>query len=167
MRPPVPLGLSPLWGSPNAHLALARSIWEKKYGTAANHVVKQTGGTLVPLAKIKDDKAARSARRAAAAARGYAPPPAAAGEVAAPERRRREFEPPKADLGWKARSGPSSPSAGAAPGPAPASAPRPAAAAGGKPAEKMHPSWEAKRKQAEALKQVSALKPQGKKITFD
>ncbi|GAA5933620.1 hypothetical protein JCM3775_003754 [Rhodotorula graminis] len=143
-----------------------QAIWEKKYGTAANHVVKQTGGTLVPLAKIKDDKAARAARRAAAAARGDAPPAAAAGGggEAAPERRRREFEPPKADLGWKARSGPSSSSAAATNN---AAAPRPAAGAGGKPAEKMHPSWEAKRKQAEALKQVSALKPQGKKITFD
>lgn len=30
--------------------------------------------------------------------------------------------------------------------------------------EKMHPSWEAKRKQAEALK---STQPQGKKITFD
>lgn len=31
----------------------------------------------------------------------------------------------------------------------------------------MHPSWEAKRKQAEALKNVAAMQPQGKKITFD
>jgi hypothetical protein len=31
----------------------------------------------------------------------------------------------------------------------------------------VHPSWEAKRKAAEALKQSAALKPQGKKITFD
>jgi len=84
-----------------------------------------------------------------------------------PERRRREFEPPKADLGWKARSGPSASAASTSTGAAAPGAPRPAAAAGGKPAEKMHPSWEAKRKQAEALKQVSALKPQGKKITFD
>ncbi|GAA5850371.1 hypothetical protein JCM9279_006544 [Rhodotorula babjevae] len=142
-----------------------QAIWEKKYGTAANHVVKQTGGTLVPLAKIKDDKAARSARRAAAAARGDAP----AAPADAPERKRREFEPPQADLGWKARTGPSSSSTSTATGAASGAAsgaPRPAAA-GGKPAEKMHPSWEAKRKQAEALKQVSALKPQGKKITFD
>ena len=153
MRPPLPLpplGLSPPPRDPtDADLVPARSIWEKKYGTAANHVVKQTGGTLVPLAKIKDDKAARSARRAAAAARGDAPPPPAAAGEAAPERRRREFEPPKADLGWKARSGPSSSSAGAAPTAAASGAPRSAAAAGGKPAEKMHPSW------------------QGKKITFD
>ncbi|BGP47446.1 hypothetical protein JCM10450v2_003298 [Rhodotorula kratochvilovae] len=124
-----------------------QAIWEKKYGSAANHVVKSTGGTLVPIAKIKDDKAARAARRAARASGDASAAPE-------PERKRREFAPPQADLGWKKRD-----------------APKPAAAAAagapGAPAEKMHPSWEAKRKQSEALKQSASIQPQGKKVTFD
>ncbi|GAA6055894.1 hypothetical protein JCM3770_002348 [Rhodotorula araucariae] len=136
-----------------------QAIWEKKYGSAANHVVKSTGGTLVPIAKIKDDKAARAARRAARASGDTS---AAAAAAVEPERRRREFAPPKADLGWKKRV--EHRPATTAPGPGPG--PGAAAAAGGAPAEKMHPSWEAKRKQSEALKHSASIQPQGKKITF-
>lgn len=125
------------------------SIWEKKYGSAAAHVVKANGGKPVPLAKVKEQKAKRAERQrnappasAATSAPAHDAPNA---EVPAPPRRH-QFHEPKADIGWKKREEVKAAEAAA---------------------EKMHPSWEAKRKAAEALKQSAALKPQGKKITFD
>ncbi|GAA5909015.1 hypothetical protein JCM6882_004968 [Rhodosporidiobolus microsporus] len=121
-----------------------QAIWEKKFGSAANHVVKAAGGKAVPLAKMKEIKAKRAA--------------AASGEGPAP-RDERPAEP--FDI-KNARGGSANPNAqglGAK-----------ARAFGGvaaAPEEKMHPSWEAKRKQKEALMNSAAIQPQGKKVVFD
>ncbi|GAA5861131.1 hypothetical protein JCM3774_002200 [Rhodotorula dairenensis] len=124
-----------------------QAIWEKKYGSAAAHVVKANGGKPVPLAKVKEQKAKRAERqRNAPPAPASAPAHDAPNAEVPPAPRRHQFQEPKADIGWKKRE-----------------EVKAAEAAG----EKMHPSWEAKRKAAEALKQSAALKPQGKKITFD
>jgi len=121
------------------------SIWEKKYGNAAAHVVKQSGGKPVPLDKLKKNKKAIKNGTELPA-----PPP-------------RSTEPEKPFNPANAPGGSANPNAQpvaprkAGYGPA-------AAKASSAPAEKMHPSWEAKRKAAEALK---TSQPQGKKITFD
>ncbi|BGP54879.1 hypothetical protein JCM8202v2_002466 [Rhodotorula sphaerocarpa] len=129
-----------------------QAIWEKKYGSAAAHVVKANGGKPAPLAKVKEQKAKRvKANAGRPAPASYTESSASAQDYAAdaapPARRERPtFTEPQADLGWKKRAD---------------------AKAATEAAEKVHPSWEAKRKAAEALKQSAALKPQGKKITFD
>lgn len=121
------------------------SIWEKKYGSAAAHVVKQSGGKPVPLDKLKKNKKAIKNGTELPA-----PPP-------------RSTEPEKPFNPANAPGGSANPNAQpvaprkAGYGPA-------AAKASSAPAEKMHPSWEAKRKAAEAFK---TSQPQGKKITFD
>ncbi|GAA5986853.1 hypothetical protein JCM10908_000922 [Rhodotorula pacifica] len=124
-----------------------QAIWEKKYGSAAAHVVKANGGKPVPLAKVKEQKAKRAERQRnappAAAPQPHQSAPTSNGDAAP---RRHQFQEPKADIGWKKREEVKAAEAAA---------------------EKVHPSWEAKRKAAEALKQSAAMKPQGKKITFD
>ncbi|GJN89504.1 hypothetical protein Rhopal_002491-T1 [Rhodotorula paludigena] len=122
-----------------------QAIWEKKFGSAANHVVKAAGGKPVPLAKMKEQKAQRAARKA-----GSGPPATAAASSAGPaEPRGRTFQQPQSDGGWKKRD-----------------EKKPAGGGDGAAAEKMHPSWEAKRKAAE-MQKLGAVAPQGKKITFD
>ncbi|GAA5892220.1 hypothetical protein JCM5296_003208 [Sporobolomyces johnsonii] len=120
-----------------------QAIWEKKYGSAAAHVVKAAGGKPIPADKLK-----KKGKKGAA--------------VAAPANDKVEpFDP------LHARGGSMNPNAQAL-GPRKPSKPEGAPAGGGaKKEEKMHPSWEAKRKAAEALKNSAAIKPQGKKITFD
>ncbi|GAA5859715.1 hypothetical protein JCM8547_006996 [Rhodosporidiobolus lusitaniae] len=129
-----------------------QAIWEKKFGSAANHVVKSQGGKPVPLAKMKELKKKR--------ANGTAPEPALSNEPYNPLNARGGSTNPNAqDLGNKARSfGGKVGTTGAAPVTAGAAG---AAASG----EKMHPSWEAKRMLKE--QQALAAKPAGKKITFD
>ncbi|KAG0665581.1 hypothetical protein C6P46_006364 [Rhodotorula mucilaginosa] len=123
-----------------------QAIWEKKYGSAAAHVVKANGGKPVPLAKVKEQKAKRAERQRNAPPGPAAPAYDAPNAEVPPPPRRHQFQEPKADVGWKKREEVKAAEAAA---------------------EKVHPSWEAKRKAAEALKQSAALKPQGKKITFD
>ncbi|POY73749.1 hypothetical protein BMF94_3287 [Rhodotorula taiwanensis] len=137
-----------------------QAIWEKKFGSAAAHVVKANGGKPVPLAKVKQQKTQRAERQRAnpstkstgplSTSGSFAPSydndgPATAA-AAPPRRDRHSFHEPQADPGWKKRE---------------------EVKKQAEEAEKVHPSWEAKRKAAEALKQSAALKPQGKKITFD
>ncbi|BGP15401.1 hypothetical protein JCM10213_005099 [Rhodosporidiobolus nylandii] len=121
-----------------------QAIWEKKFGSAANHITKAAGQKPVPLAKMKEQKA----RKAAIASGKIAPPPEKPQEPFDIKHSRGGSANPNAQsLGPKART------FGGAPVPE---------------GEKMHPSWEAKRKQKEALAQVAAGgPPQGKKITFD
>lgn len=123
-----------------------QAIWEQKYGSAAAHVVKANGGKPVPLAKVKEQKAKRAERQRNAPPAPAAPAYDAPNAEVPPPPRRHQFQEPKADVGWKKREEVKAAEAAA---------------------EKVHPSWEAKRKAAEALKQSAALKPQGKKITFD
>ncbi|GAA5927791.1 hypothetical protein JCM1841_005761 [Sporobolomyces salmonicolor] len=123
-----------------------QAIWEKKYGSAAAHVVKAAGGKPIPADKLK-----KKGKKGAATT--AADPPAS--DNVEP------FDP------LHARGGSTNPNAQAL-GPRRPSKPEGATARGGaNKEEKMHPSWEAKRKAAEALKNSAAMKPQGKKITFD
>lgn len=151
------------------------SIWEKKYGSGANHVVKETGGKPAPVklskadAKKKDKKARtaddnffvtpfdpskapdahrnvnaqplgeRKIRRPTVTYNNPVAPPVIASKVVAPT-------PPS----YQQR------------GPA-----RPPAPVKSKIEEGMHPSWVAKKKAAEALQNLAAVAPKGKKITFD
>ncbi|GAA6058866.1 hypothetical protein JCM10212_002810 [Sporobolomyces blumeae] len=132
-----------------------QAIWEKKYGSAAAHVVKASGGKPVPLEKLKKNKAARK--------NGTADPAPRKPEENKP------FNPLNAPGGSTNPNaqpvGPrkTAPAATAASGATSYGAPASAAP----PGEKMHPSWEAKRKAAEALKNSASIQPQGKKITFD
>lgn len=140
-----------------------RRIWEKKYGSAAAHVVKAQGGKPLPVDKLKQNKKAIRAgaesvpkslkpKKGDAAAAGTSKPEA--------QQAQEPFNPANAPGGSaNPNAQPVAPRQrgyGAA-----TATPGSGTAAGG---EKMHPSWEAKRKQAEALK---STQPQGKKITFD
>ncbi|GAA5976273.1 hypothetical protein JCM11641_001101 [Rhodosporidiobolus odoratus] len=120
-----------------------QAIWEKKFGSAANHITKASGGKAVPLAKMKEQKA----KRAAAAALAETQPPAPQEPFDIKHSRGGSANPNAQSLGKSRAFG-----AGVA------------AALG----EKMHPSWEAKRKQKEAMQAMNVgAAPQGKKITFD
>lgn len=140
-------------------------MWEKEYGERANHIVVANGGKPLSAkemkalqekeaARRKDGRDGRSRqqqdwqqgfKRDGNAQRPQAGrPPRTDRPQQQQERPPRHAEPRAQDHGWK-------------------TAPKKADA----PAEKMHPSWEAKRKAAEALKQSAAIKPAGKKIVFD
>ncbi|GAA6007390.1 hypothetical protein JCM10207_006325 [Rhodosporidiobolus poonsookiae] len=137
-----------------------QAIWEKKFGSAANHVVKAAGGKPVPLAQIKEQKAKRAAAAASSSSgKATRQPTQGADEPYDPRHGRGGSTNPNAQSLGKSRAfgGPYTVPAPAAPAPA-------VAAEGG---EKMHPSWEAKRRQKEALKQSAAAPVQGKKIVFD
>ncbi|GAA5882645.1 hypothetical protein JCM16303_006523 [Sporobolomyces ruberrimus] len=122
-----------------------QAIWEKKFGSAAAHVVKAGGGKPVPLDKLKKNKKAIKS-----------------GEPVPRTKSDKPVEPEKPFDPAHAPGGSANPNAQPI---APRKVGYGAAAAVPKTeGEKMHPSWEAKRKQAEALKTVQ---PQGKKITFD
>ncbi|GAA5937203.1 BUD22 family protein [Sporobolomyces koalae] len=126
-----------------------QAIWEKKYGQAAAHVVKATGGKPLPIDKLKANKKAIRSGESAPKSRREAQKKAK-DEPAAEEK---PFDP------LHARGGSTNPNAQpVAPRKIGYGAPAPAVT------EKVHPSWEAKRKAAEALK---TTQPQGKKITFD
>ncbi|GAA5904630.1 BUD22 family protein [Sporobolomyces salmoneus] len=131
-----------------------QAIWEKKYGSAAAHVVKAQGGKPLPVDKLKKNKKAIKAgesvpskvnnnNKTDSAAVEETPfnPANAPGGSANPNAQ--PIAPRKGGYGSAATNGTATTTTTG---------------------EKMHPSWEAKRKQAEALKSVQ---PQGKKITFD
>ncbi|BGP24041.1 BUD22 family protein [Rhodotorula toruloides] len=142
-----------------------RAMWEKEYGEKANHIVVANGGKPLSAKEMKalqEKEAARHKegrdgrhrqqqdRQQGFKRDGNAQRPQA-GRPPRPDRPQQQQERPfhdaaprAQDQGWK-------------------SAPKKADG----PVEKMHPSWEAKRKAAEALKQSVATKPAGKKIVFD
>lgn len=140
-----------------------RRIWEKKYGSGANHIAKTTGAKpAVP----KGGKAGKKASTAAAAAKeeSFDPrhaPGGSANPNAVPVGERKLSRP---TITYKSQQ-PIVPAAAlkvaeAIPAPARTKIVK------SKIEEGMHPSWEAKRRAQEALANLSAA-PKGKKITFD
>lgn len=126
------------------------SIWEQKYGSGAKHIAKANG---TPAAPAKGTKAAKTKAGKAAAAAVEADPEKL-------DARYQPFDPAKAAAAG-GRPG-QAPNANAAPlGERKVVRAPPAVMAG----EKMHPSWEAKRRAAEQAVLQNAA-PQGKKITF-
>ncbi|BGP31409.1 hypothetical protein JCM10296v2_003173 [Rhodotorula toruloides] len=143
-----------------------RAMWEKEYGEKANHIVVANGGKPLSAKEMKALQEKEAARRKDGREgrprqqqdwqqgfkRDGDPQRPQKGRPPCPDRPQqqqrdrpaRDAEPRAQDQGWK-------------------TAPKKADA----PAEKMHPSWEAKRKAAEALKLSAAGKPAGKKIVFD
>lgn len=125
----------------------AYRIWEQKYGSGAKHIAKANG---TPAAPPKGTKAAKTKAGKAATAAAEANPE----ELDA---RYQPFDPAKA-VGRPGQA----PNANAMPvGERKVARAPPAVMAG----EKMHPSWEAKRRAAEQAVLQNAA-PQGKKITF-
>jgi hypothetical protein len=134
------------------------SIWEKKYGQAAAHVVKASGGKPLPVDKLKKNKKLLKAGEPVT----YSIKSSSNNNTikTVPTEEDKPFNPANA------------PGGSANPNAQPIAPRKVGYGQQGQPTsttttatgEKMHPSWEAKRKQAEALKQTQ---PQGKKITFD
>ncbi|KAL8290103.1 hypothetical protein RQP46_003042 [Phenoliferia psychrophenolica] len=112
-----------------------RAIWEQKYGSGANHIVADIGGA---PAATKGGKGAAKPTKKAARSSGAT---AAAADAAPPS-----FDPAKAG--------------GANSQPVLERKVRPLKIEQG-----MHPSWEAKRRAADAAERLAAA-PKGKKITF-
>lgn len=136
-------------------------IWEKKFGRNANHVKKQQEEERAASEAKALAAKARAAQRLAAATQGDAPGPGGRG-------RGRAFVPPpsmipsRLDGGWKggAENRKAAPVGGRGVG-VPSSR-KPAAAPK---EEKLHPSWEAKKRLKEK-EQIGILPAQGKKIKF-
>ncbi|GAA6035729.1 hypothetical protein JCM8097_005672 [Rhodosporidiobolus ruineniae] len=153
-----------------------QAIWEKKFGSAANHVVKAVGGKPVPMSKIKEHKAKRAASGGANGASSDRParPPRPERDPNEPfnplHSRGGSTNPNAQSLGANQRSFGGGFRTGGAGGAGPAAtggaALAPAVAAAAPSGEKMHPSWEAKRKQKEAMLAIGSA-PQGKKVVFD
>ncbi|BGO90931.1 hypothetical protein NBRC10512_002316 [Rhodotorula toruloides] len=143
-----------------------RAMWEKEYGEKANHIVVANGGKPLSAKEMKALQEKEAARRKdgrdgrprqqqdrqqgfkrdanAQRPQGGRPPRPDRPQQQQRDRPARDAQPRAQDQGWQ-------------------TAPKKADA----PAEKMHPSWEAKRKAAEALKLSAVSKPAGKKIVFD
>lgn len=133
-------------------------IWEKKYGSGANHVVKETGGVPAPPkgSKAKASSSATATKKSIRAATAAA----AAAEIA---------EPVKFDL--TTQRGAEHNANNSVLGPRivrpERKVPAGAAGAGGEVGEKVHPSWEAKKKAAELLRVSLESGGKGKKIVFN
>lgn len=122
------------------------SIWEKKYGSGAKHVAKAAG---TPAAPAKGTRSAKTKAGKAATAAAEARPE----ELDA---RYQPFDPTKAS------TRPGQENANAVPvAERKVVRPPPKVMEG----DKMHPSWEAKRRAAEQVQMVADA-PKGKKITF-
>lgn len=154
----------------------ARSIWEKKYGSGANHVVKTTGGV---AATQKGKHAKKTKKELEVAVKPFDPlnAPGGSTNVNAQPLGQRKVVRPTVTYKSKAPVVPVEVAkiAQFQPAPAPRAAPRPAQARAPLPPPKppvsrieegMHPSWEAKRRAQEALANLASA-PKGKKITFD
>lgn len=132
-----------------------RRIWEKKYGSGANHIVKTTGA---PAAPQKGGKASKREKKTGHSdiSTPYDPskaPGAAFNANAQPVAERKVTRP---IISYNTKVVPV----------VAARVPEKVAAVPSRVEAGMHPSWEAKRKAAEAL-QTLASAPKGKKITFD
>nr|CRX79005.1 hypothetical protein [Leucosporidium scottii] len=159
-----------------------QAIWEKKYGSGANHVVKTTGG----VAAAPKGKAAKKSKKKeeVVEAAPFDPRNAPGGSTnvnAQPLGVRKVVRPTityqskapivpvaVAKIAEFTAAKPSAPSPARGPGgrPARGGPPPPPKPAPSRVEEGMHPSWEAKRRAQEALANLAAA-PKGKKITFD
>ncbi|GAA5956617.1 hypothetical protein JCM3765_003501 [Sporobolomyces pararoseus] len=134
-----------------------QAIWEKKYGNAAAHVVKASGGKPLPVDKLKKNKKLLKAGVVESV-------PKSAGKLSnttTTTEAEKPFNPANAPGG---STNPNAQPIAPRKGGYGSSTTTTSTTTGTTTGEKMHPSWEAKRKQAEALK---STQPQGKKITFD
>lgn len=126
------------------NLLLVRSIWEQKYGSGANHIVKTTGDVAAPTKGGKANRGAptKSTFKSSSAKAGVPFEekinPRHAAFDPSTTRPGAEFNPNTQPILERKAS---------------------------KVEVGMHPSWEAKRKQKEALENL-ATAPKGKKITF-
>lgn len=119
---------------------LSHSIWEQKYGSGANHIVKETGA---PAAAVKGSKANR-------------------GDTHSKKQKRAIDAPPgKGDRYAPFDGSTTRPGAELNPNTQPI-----LARAASKVEKGMHPSWEAKRKATEAAAETLANAPKGKKTVF-
>ncbi|KAM0747459.1 Bud-site selection protein [Meredithblackwellia eburnea MCA 4105] len=117
-----------------------RAIWEQKYGSGAKHLVKEQGGKPAPSggkAKAKGGRAEKMSRQKADS---------------------KPFD-PSSVTAFKGAPNPNAEPVGVRKASKPDAPPKPAGA--------VHPSWEAKKKLADAAKIQAGAKPMGKKITFD
>ncbi|SCV70686.1 BQ2448_3448 [Microbotryum intermedium] len=148
-----------------------QAIWEKKYGSGANHIVRETGG--VPAAQKGGKASSKKAITKAAlnhTTQPYDPtktPGAAHNPNAAPVGQRKAV---RQTVTYKTSTPivPVEIAKLSSLGIKPTELPRAAPMVRGKPLveEGMHPSWEAKRRAQEALLNL-ANAPKGKKTTFD
>lgn len=118
-------------------------IWEQKYGSGANHIVKETGA---PAAAVKGSKANKNDTTNRKTKRAIL----------------NEGVPGKGDRYAAFDGSTTRPGAEFNPNTQPI-----LARTASKVEKGMHPSWEAKRKQAEADKERLENAPKGKKIVFD
>ncbi|SGZ33635.1 BQ5605_C041g11981 [Microbotryum silenes-dioicae] len=147
-----------------------QAIWEKKYGSGANHVVKETGGA---AAAQKGGKASSKKAITKAALNHTVTPydptktPGAANNPNAAPVGQRKIVRPTVTYKTSTPIVPIEIVNLSSSGIRPADSTRSAPVVRGKPLveEGMHPSWEAKRRAQEALLN-SANAPKGKKITF-